>query len=262
MEAAPATRVVPLEPRDVLRAAFALYRWQARKLCAIVALVLIPVEVVVAVIVRESISSGQPFALNGGIYTNSSTTVANTCPYVAAYLAAIVTTALLSKCVVDAYTGHPSSWRGSLKYGARRLGPLLWLTLIASLLLLIGYTFAILPGVYLTVAWIVAVPVVMFEQVDGFEALSRSRDLVSGRWWTTFGTLVAGGLAIGVLTVIVNLVFLAIDSANNITVVLILSSIGRVIEAMIAYPLWAAITVILYIDLRGRKEHFDAHALT
>ena len=46
------------------------------------------------------------------------------------------------------------------------------------------------PGVYLFVAWSVAVPVLLSENLRGMAALRRSRELVRGRWWSCAGVLV------------------------------------------------------------------------
>ena len=65
----------------------------------------------------------------------------------------------LSRLLVESYTGHEVTWQDSLRYAGRHLASLLWLGIVSGILLGIGYALLLLPGIFLTVAWSVAVPV-------------------------------------------------------------------------------------------------------
>ena len=86
----------------------------------------------------------------------------------------------MSKCLLDAYTGHPTDWRHSLQFAASRIGPLLWLAILAEVLLTIAFILLVIPGIYLLVCWTLALPVLMFEGIGGYGALRRSRELIGG----------------------------------------------------------------------------------
>jgi hypothetical protein len=251
----------PLTVGEILVAAFDLYRQQAVALWTIVAVVVIPAQALIVIVERLILSGGQSRAIGGTIYTTDSTGLLAIVVIVVTFLSVIVTIGALSKCLLDAYTGHPSGWRHSLQFAADRVGPLAWLAIISGVLLAIGYILLIIPGIFLTISWIVAVPVVMFEGSSAFAALRRSYDLVQGRWWATFGALVLAIIAlIGIAFVLGAL--LGGVSTNHISLILVIGGIGRIIAALVTYPIVAAVSAVIYIDLRVRKEHVDPRELT
>jgi hypothetical protein len=252
----------PLGAGGVVRTAFELYAKQAVNLWTIVTLIVVPSQVIVWVITRLSLNGGTTFALNGTVYTSNSTAPAEIAIIVFGFLSGVLCIGALSRCLLDTYTGHPTGWRESLSFAAERLGPLIWLALLTGVLLAIGFILFIIPGIYLTVAWIVAVPVLMFEGHGGWGALSRSRELTSGHWWSTFGALLLGLICIIGASIIVGAILSAIANSSSVNVILILSGVSRILSSIITYPILAAISAVLYADLRGRKEHIDTHHMT
>ncbi|MBB6460500.1 glycerophosphoryl diester phosphodiesterase membrane domain-containing protein [Flammeovirga kamogawensis] len=57
-------------------------------------------------------------------------------------------------------------------------------------LIFIGSMAFLIPGIYLAIGFSLAVPLVVFENASISEALSKSRKLVSGNWWSTLGYLI------------------------------------------------------------------------
>lgn len=77
--------------------------------------------------------------------------------------------------------------------------------LIVSLLTLAGVVLCILPGIYLTVGYLFALPLVIDKRMEFWTAMEVSRQVVHRHWWIMFGyailallVLVLGGLACGV----------------------------------------------------------------
>jgi ABC-type dipeptide/oligopeptide/nickel transport system permease subunit len=99
----------------------------------------------------------------------------------------------------------------------------------------------------------------MFEGIGGAGALKRSHDLVKGRWWGTFGALLVGILLVIAVSVVVGLLLGAIASSSSVNVVLTLSGVSRILSAIITYPVVAALSTVIYVDLRARKEGVQLH---
>ncbi len=78
--------------------------------------------------------------------------------------------------------------------------------IVTSTLILLGLLCFILPGIYLTVAWLGFSPLlIMDKRLDFWPALELSRKVVTKNWWTIFGLflltlliVIAGVLALGV----------------------------------------------------------------
>ena len=90
-----------------------------------------------------------------------------------------------SATIGDAFSGFSSA-----------AGPLALLGLVSGFLTLIGYLLCVLPGIYLNVSWIFAIPLVIDRQLDFWNAMELSRKVVSKHWFVVFAfTLIVGLLA-------------------------------------------------------------------
>jgi hypothetical protein len=77
------------------------------------------------------------------------------------------------------------------------LGPLILTGLISSLLTSVGLFLCILPGIYLAVSWLFAVPLVIDKKLEFWPAMETSRQVVTKHWWIVF--------ALGLLCLLIHL---------------------------------------------------------
>ena len=75
-----------------------------------------------------------------------------------------------------------------------RTGQLILLSLVQMTLVVVGYMFCIIPGIYLTVAWYFAIPLVIDRNLDFWPAMQLSRRLVSTHWFIVFAAMLVFGL--------------------------------------------------------------------
>ncbi len=85
--------------------------------------------------------------------------------------------------ISDAFSGLTSA-----------LGPLALLGLVQGLLVLLGIVPCLIPGIYLSVAWIFATPLVIDRQIGFWDAMELSRKVVSRHWFTMFALMLVVGL--------------------------------------------------------------------
>jgi hypothetical protein len=252
----------PLSIGEILDVAIKIYLRNAWTLFRVVLVVVAPVEIVSALIQASA-------ATNDGDTTTTSS------HDVALYLSALGATTILGvvantvatgasfKAVADAYLGEQPTWRSSLRFALARLHSILWITILSGIATVVGLVFCIVPGVYLWIAFAVAVPVLLTEGVKGTRALGRSRALVSDRWWGTFGVVLLGTILAGVVSAaIAGLARLAggTTDANSVAGFLV-NSVSGTLGSMISTPFTAAFVSVLYFDLRVRKEAFDLQLL-
>jgi hypothetical protein len=177
-------------------------------------------------------------------------------------LSSTLATGAVYKAVVDAYLGSRPDWRASLAFAARRLRSLVWISVLTYVLATLALIPLIVPGIWLFIAWSVAVPALMTEDVRGFKALRRSFRLVRHRWWPTFLIVMLGFLLAGVISAIVGGVVGALSFAADSTVAeFVVGLLGNVLASAISTPFTAAFITVLYVDLRVRKEGFDLQLL-
>jgi len=137
---------------------------------------------------------------------------------------------------------------------SRRLVHLLLTLALQSLLILLG-CLLIIPGIYLTVVFSMTPAAVMLEDQVGWAALRRSRELVYGYWFKTFGLLLASLLIpIGIIGAMLLIITVRNVGGLIVPVVLLLT--------MIALPCFSAVVqVLLYYDLRSRRGNFSVITL-
>ena len=179
-------------------------------------------------------------------------------------IAGLVATGAIFKAIAEAYLGKQPGAGESLGFAARRLHSLLWVTLLFGLAVGIGLLLLIIPGVYLGVAWSVMIPALMLENQLGTKAHRRSYNLVSGRWWPTFGTVFLGWFLIpGIIGAVIGFIMQAavIANATSPMAVVSLTTLTNIVTNIITTPMQAAVLVVLYFDLRVRKEGFDLQLL-
>jgi hypothetical protein len=76
----------------------------------------------------------------------------------------------------------------------RSTGQLVLLSLVMNFLMLIGYAFCLIPGIYLAVAWFFSIPLVIDKQMGFWEAMELSRKMVGKHWFLVFAFLLVYGL--------------------------------------------------------------------
>jgi hypothetical protein len=150
------------------------------------------------------------------------------------------------------------------------LGPLLIVGLIAGAAALAGapapvYAVIVLLGLVALVLTIwfstmlsLVTPVVVLENASPGQALARSWRLVNRSFWRVFGITLLAGLIVAIAGGILQLPFTILGAAAGSgiggTVILV---IGTIAAGTVTRPITAGVTVLLYVDMRMRKEGLD-----
>lgn len=264
----------PLGIGEILDVGIKIYLRNALTLFKIVVFVVLPAQILVNVIELSALpsnvtlSSGSAGPL-GGTFTQSGPVsnhdrtvllIGFLSAFALQFVAGRFAQAGCFRAIADAYLGEEVGWRSSLSFALRRLPAIVWLTILSFILVGLGTLLLIIPGVYLYVAFTVAVPVLLVEGAGPWRSLRRSRQLVRGRWWGTLGVAVVGSLLVSVVSLAVGGLLVGVAFANparNTVTGFVLNTLAATLGSMIATPAAAAFVTVLYIDLRVRKEGFD-----
>jgi hypothetical protein len=183
----------PLRVGEILDAGIKVYLKNARTLMGLTAVVVVPFQLLSAIVLLSSVSYGSQVPGSFPTLTaprtgdHAASLGANVILQVTGVLIGLLTTAACVKAVSDIYLDQPTDVRSSLRFALRRLGSLFWVEVIV----IVGLTFAFLalliPGIWLYAAWSVTTPALLIEGRRGPSAIGRSFRLVRGRWWPTAG---------------------------------------------------------------------------
>lgn len=61
------------------------------------------------------------------------------------------------------------------------------LNIVTFIILFVGFLLLIIPGFYLSIAYFLALPILLDKKMDFWPALESSRKVVTKRWWSFFG---------------------------------------------------------------------------
>lgn len=75
---------------------------------------------------------------------------------------------------------------------------LFWIGLLMTIILIPAFILFILPGIWLSVAFSMAMPVYLKEGKKGWQAIKTSYEIVKGRWWATFVRFLVPNLVYGI----------------------------------------------------------------
>jgi hypothetical protein len=181
-----------------------------------------------------------------------------------------VLTGLLAPLFASDLLGAPITVAETLHRVGRRVWPLIALGLLVTIAEGAGLVACLVGGVWLWGLWAVAAPAMTVEATGVRGALRRSRTLVSGTFWRVWGIRALGWVLTSVLGLLIELPFLVIalvvtdvnpfDTAGGVSgadLYVIITSIGTLMSTAILRPIAAGIDVMLYTDLRMRKEGMD-----
>ena len=161
--------------------------------------------------------------------------------------AATLVFAATTWAIAELYCGRTVTWQQALARSQRHFARLLGTTILSSILALLGFVL-VLPGIYLVLSWVVLWPVMLIEGRFGTRALGRSRDLMRGNLLRALGLLLVVWLVSGVLSTGLALPVAAFPMLQSVVS-------GAVNAVTSVYG--AAVAVVLYFDVRCRKEAFD-----
>lgn len=91
----------------------------------------------------------------------------------------------------------------------RLTGRLSLAALLVYILTVIGFVFLLLPGIYLSIAYIFTLPLIADKEMDIWEAMELSRKAVTKHWFKVFGLFLLLSLimALGVLALGIGLIW-------------------------------------------------------
>jgi len=176
----------------------------------------------------------------------------------------------------------PALLLATLLTGLALIGP--WAGLAAMLILLgvagapggllvaigfLGVIAAVVLDVWFWTMLSMSAAAVVLERQGPAQALGRSWRLVRKSFWRVFGILLLAGIIVLVASSVLRLPFTVISAAFSSgsaplaeaikpsVASLVIGAVGSIVAGAITQPISAGVTVLLYVDLRMRREGLD-----
>jgi hypothetical protein len=244
----------PMGVGEILSTAFALYRRHWRTLLAIAAVVVVPFTLLQYLLGHTVRFRGAAIS-NGVVVSTSSWRVglAGLVTALAGVVMFLVLAGAITRAVAAEAAGQDPGVEESYRFGFHRFWSVLGVSLLVGLAVVGGLILFIIPGIWIGIRLAVSTEALVVEGRRPTEAMGRSWALVGGHWWHAFGTLVVGGLLTGLVNAL-------ITSPFNQTS-WFLQAVVAAIATVITLPYGTLVGVLLYLDLRARKEQLTLDRL-
>ncbi len=214
----------------VLDEAWRMYKTYAKHLLAIAFVIYLAAAVIAALL---ALAGGTIEALLGALVE---------------IIAAFLLQATLVKAVQDVRDGRADMSIGeTVSAAAPYLGSVALASIMAGIAIVIGLALIIVPGLYLITIWAVIVPVIVIEGSGVLAAFGRSHQLVRGRGWHVFATLVLVYVILLVVNLVLGLIFSALPHVLG-------TGLSSVISGTLIAPFLALVVTLVYYRLAGEAQ--------
>ena len=264
----------PMGVGAILDRAFRIYRQNFVRFLAIVAIVEIPMMLVALLLTRvqvQAVSTGaegqgpSPAVILPTIFAG----------LVIMLVAQSLCGATLMKSVSASYLGEQVTIVEAYKMIVPKILTLIGASIVVGLVVGVGMLLCLAPGIIFGLWYMLTTEVIVIEGTGAFKGMSRSKSLVSGN----LGKVFVLGLVVGILTWIISGGFgyvgaliaeWAVEVGDPEHVEAWRSSVMRAavirqffarIGRILVMPIPAGAYILLYYDLRIRKEGFDLEML-
>ena len=183
---------------------------------------------------------------------------------IAAVLGNMLCQGALTKSVSEFYIGHEITVGQAYKFVLPKFLTLLGAGFLVSLIVGLGFMMCIVPGVIFSLWLALTTPSIIVENLRATQGMSRSKALASGN----LGKIFCVGFLVMLITWAISIPFgwggLIVGKilfASNVLLGNFISQLFSLIGQILAMPVGAAAFILLYYDMRIRKEGFDLQML-
>jgi hypothetical protein len=196
--------------------------------------------------------------------------------------------AATTRAVSDRYLDRPSSLLSAYRAAWSRLGALISMILIlvgayagslaaviglvallgavgagglGALLAIVAFVALVPVLIVIYVRTVVAVPAIVLERASGWRGLQRSWQLISGRFWPTFGRMLLLALIASIISSVIAAIFEIPGAALAPGSTFVFDQVASAVAAVFVGPITYIGVTLLYYDIRIRKEGFDIEML-
>ena len=163
--------------------------------------------------------------------------------------------------ISERYLGNEVALNRALRRGLVNFWSVSMAQITVSVKVMLGFLLLIIPGVLWWLSYSVVVPAIIVEGQKSTASLRRSRELMKGHRGKAFAItmvlIVLEGLSSYAISSLIG-IFGGTDSAAGA----VLHSATNSLKSIILAPLGIVATILLYYDMRIRKEGFDLEMLS
>ncbi len=268
-----APRAVPLRPltfMEILDHGFTVVRQRPRHAFAAAASITVPVQLGLALILRQTFASddfgkliGLPSTVSGlGQLGDGANMAVMALLVLGPLVASLFASIALGQVVAEAALGRDLGVGPMLRGAALRMPRVAIPWIVAHIAIAIGVVVFVLPGLILAVGFYLMGPVVGVENASTADLFRRPLQLARGKPWRLLAIWSLTGLVFGILTPVAAVLPWMISQFADPSWLWILRSVVAAITSLFTAAATGAISVVAYLDQRTRLEGLDLELAT
>ena len=241
----------PMTVGGILDRTFFLYRNNIVRFLAIVAIVQVPLALLQLVMQKAILDGGSAMAMSLSV------------AFIAMFANQLSQGALV-KSVSESYLGNSVTVGDAYGFVLPKILTLVVAALLVALAIIGGMILLIIPGIIFALWFSLTTQIVVVEGVKATKAMGRSKDLVKGCLGKVFAVAIVTFLITGVINfgcqklgAMLVEQFEVETTMGALTIIQLVILVGAVLTA----PISASAFILLYYDMRIRKEGFDLEML-
>lgn len=267
------TGPLPLHPMtlgDILDGSFKLFKANARTVLLIVAVIYLPLQVVSAFSMRDTIGVGLFNVLNDPSVTSTELdqTQQDMGQVVIQLIAAAVSllatpfiAGAIARVVGASYLGEEVGPAEALKSAGRKFGPLLGSFILVHLAEGVGLLACCIGAIFVMPMFVMVAPAIVVENLGPIEGMKRSWNLTKSRYWQVLGIALLSGFIANMLGSILSQIPTLVAMFVGGAFAWVIVAIAGVVASMLSAPIVTIVATLLYFDARIRNEAFDLQVM-
>lgn len=157
-----------------------------------------------------------------------------------------------TRALGEAFLGREPAIGDAYRFVLGEFTRLLGTAFLYSIFVILGLLLLVIPGIYLSLAFLVTYQVVILEGFAGMNALKRSRELMAGSMLRALGIVLVAMILMLIFSTVLQIAIGFLPYGN---------AIGSALVDSVVFAYSTAVSVLLYFDVRCRKESFDLEHL-
>jgi len=232
---------------DIIKSSWELFAKNWRKLFVYMALLLLP-SVVLSILGVVSLYMSA-YVPSSTISTSIIIALVGAASVVFTLWTAIAFAKVLYNCLKNQAVGE---WKSVYSSSSGLIWPIIYTSFLVSLIVMGGTLLFIIPGIIFMIWYSFSFYTVVFEGKTWMQALTASKSLVAGRWWSILWRLFLPGFVFGLLAGVAATLcsylieLIPLSAITNAVVERVVSSVINIIIT----PVTAAASLILYVSAK------------
>lgn len=178
-----------------------------------------------------------------------------------ASIALPISTGAATFAISERYLGNPVNSADALQRALKNLWTMSIAQLSAGVRIMIGFILLIVPGILWSLSYALIIPAVMVEGLKAGPSLKRSAELAKGQRGKVFAIMVVINLLVVLLSAGVGSLAKIVLNLESTGGAIFGNAIDNIVTIVLT-PLGIVANILLYYDLRIRKEGFDLEMLS